>query len=63
MTRKLVGLLLVLVLSLNLLLAVPSSAESVTLRFIDVSPSPVRQEYYETTFAKFKEETGISVVY
>lgn len=63
MTRKLVGLLLVLVLSLNLLLAVPSSAESVTLRFIDVSPSPVRQEYYEATFAKFKEETGISVVY
>ena len=35
----------------------------VTLRFIDVSPSPQRQEYYETTFAKFKEETGITVNY
>lgn len=34
-----------------------------TLRFIDVSPSPERQKYYEGVFEKFKEETGVSVSY
>lgn len=34
-----------------------------TLRFLDVAPSEQKQNYYETIFAKFKEETGISVVY
>ena len=34
-----------------------------TLRFIDVSPSPQRQKYYEDVFAKFKEEKGITVKY
>lgn len=38
-------------------------ASDVTLRFIDVSPSPQRQEYYESAFEKFKEETGITVNY
>lgn len=33
------------------------------LRFIDVSPSPARQEYFNKVFAKFKEETGITVAY
>lgn len=34
-----------------------------TLRFLDVSPSEAKQTYYETIFAKFEEETGISVTY
>ena len=42
---------------------VQAEKSDVTLRFIDVSPSPQRQEYYESTFAKFKEETGITVNY
>lgn len=39
------------------------SGGSVTLRFIDVSPSPARQEYYTGAFAAFKAETGITVNY
>ena len=37
--------------------------EGVSLRFLDVSPSESRQAYYEEAFAKFEEETGISVTY
>ncbi len=37
--------------------------ETVSLRFLDVSPSEQKQKYYEETFARFKEETGISVTY
>lgn len=33
------------------------------LRFIDVSPSPKRQEYFTKTFAKFKESNSIEVAY
>ncbi len=33
------------------------------LRFIDVSPSPQRQEYYEGVFAEFATNTGIEVTY
>ena len=33
------------------------------LRFLDVNPSPARQEYYTKAFAQSKNETGISVVY
>ncbi len=33
------------------------------LRFIDVSPSPERQAYYEGVFAEFEEETGTAVIY
>lgn len=33
------------------------------LTFIDVSPSPARQSYFEKAFAKFKTESGISVSY
>lgn len=40
-----------------------SGEAEVTLRFLDVSPSETRQKYYEEIFGKFKEETGISVVY
>lgn len=45
--------------------AAPPSTEGGTkeLRFIDVSPSPARQEYFEKIFGKFKEETGITVAY
>ncbi len=34
-----------------------------TIRFLDVSPGPVRQKYYEETFKKFEAETGIKVTY
>lgn len=40
-----------------------SEGTGTTLRFLDVSPSEMRQTYYEGIFAKFQEETGISVVY
>jgi multiple sugar transport system substrate-binding protein len=38
-------------------------AGTVSLRFIDVSPGPVRQKYFEETFVKFEKETGIKVTY
>lgn len=62
MFKKLTGLFLCLALLLPLL-AGAASASGAKLRFIDVSPSPARQEYYEKTFAKFQQETGIQVVY
>ncbi|HBC31763.1 MAG TPA: sugar ABC transporter substrate-binding protein [Clostridiales bacterium] len=34
-----------------------------SLSFIDVSPSPERQAYFEKIFKKFKSETGITVSY
>jgi multiple sugar transport system substrate-binding protein len=40
-----------------------SSGGTVTLRFIDISPSPARQAYYTKVFAAFKAETGITVNY
>lgn len=40
-----------------------AAGSATTLRFIDVSPSPARQEYFNKTFDKFKTETGISVTY
>ena len=43
--------------------SVNSTGEAKTLRFIDVSPSPARQEYFNKTFAKFKQESGITVTY
>ena len=60
--KKLFCVVLALVLALG---CVPfaSADEAVELRFLDVSPSPTRQEYFETTFAKFEEETGIKVIY
>ena len=61
--RKLLGTVLCLALMASLFTGFAAYAEGNELRFIDVSPSPVRQEYFETTFAKFKEETGISVTY
>lgn len=60
MKKKLVALMLCVMMFIPLL---PAGASGVQLRFIDVSPSPARQEYYEKTFAKFREETGISVAY
>lgn len=39
------------------------SGEGASLRFIDVSPSPARQEYYTTIFAKFEKDKGIKVEY
>ncbi len=62
MKKRLLAALLCLML-LTPLMMLEALAADVQLRFIDVSPSPVRQEYFEKTFAKFKEETGISVVY
>jgi len=62
MKKRLMALMLCLALLVPMLLA-GAGASGVTLRFIDVSPSPVRQEYFEKTFAKFQEETGIRVVY
>ncbi len=42
---------------------VMGSGSSEPLRFLDVSPSPVRQSYFEGVFKSFQEETGIEVVY
>ncbi len=41
----------------------PAPAGDVTLRFIDVSPGPVRQAYFEDAFKRFEGETGIKVKY
>ncbi len=41
----------------------PEAKKAETLRFIDVAASPTRQEYFTTTFDKFKQETGITVIY
>ena len=60
--RKLLGTILCLAMLTSLFTGF-AYAEEISLRFIDVSPSPVRQQYFETTFAKFKDETGISVTY
>ena len=38
-------------------------AGEISLRFIDVSPSPARQEYFTSIFQNFEKETGISVAY
>lgn len=40
-----------------------TKTEAVTLRFLDVSPSPDRQEFYENAFADFEAQTGIKVEY
>ena len=61
--RNLLGTVLCLALMASLFTGFAAYAEGNELRFIDVSPSPIRQEYFETTFAKFKEETGIFVTY
>lgn len=63
--RKKGLLLVVALLAIMTILPAAGSQEKSTkpLRFIDVSPSPTRQEYFTTTFAKFKQETGLDVVY
>ena len=43
--------------------AAGTQKSDITLRFIDVNPSPQRQAYYEGVFEKFKGETGITVAY
>ena len=40
-----------------------TSAAAKNLRFIDVSPSPKRQEYFTKTFESFKADNSISVAY
>ena len=64
MKKKILAFLLVLIgLPFSLFAAGNTETASEELRFIDVSPSPTRQEYFTTIFEKFKAETGISVVY
>jgi len=66
MLKKLLVIAFALVLAVPSLVASPSAdkaKKTTELRFIDVSPSPTRQEYFTKTFDKFKQETGISVVY
>lgn len=43
--------------------ATEEAGSDVTLRFIDITTNPQRQEFFENTFAAFKEETGITVEY
>jgi multiple sugar transport system substrate-binding protein len=66
MSKKILVLVSVLVFAFGILFAAPTAEkkpETTQLRFIDVSPSPTRQDYFTKTFEKFKQETGISVVY
>ncbi|MFH2115110.1 MAG: sugar ABC transporter substrate-binding protein [Spirochaetota bacterium] len=66
MSKKMFTMALLLVLVGMGLAASPAAekpAKEVTLRFIDVSPSPTRQGYFTKTFDNFRKETGISVVY
>ncbi len=43
--------------------ATADNQEDVTLRFMDVTPRPERQAFYEGVFADFEAETGIKVQY
>jgi multiple sugar transport system substrate-binding protein len=66
MLKKISVLAIVSVLAVASVSAAPAAdkpAKATELRFIDVSPSPTRQEYFTKTFDKFKQETGISVAY
>jgi len=64
MKKKILAFMVVLVgLTLSLSAAGNTEAQPKELRFIDVSPSPTRQEYFTSTFAKFTQETGTKVVY
>ena len=40
-----------------------SDFDGVELRFLDTNPSETRQTYYESMFAKIKEDLGITVTY
>jgi multiple sugar transport system substrate-binding protein len=58
------GITILLVLAaFSLTFASGGSQRGGTLRFIDISPSPARQAYYQKTFDAFKAETGTSVSY
>lgn len=59
--KRMFGLFLAACLFVSAFAAGALSGE--TIRFIDVSPGPVRQKYFEETFAKFELETGIRVQY
>lgn len=67
MSRKILVALLVLVLVSSFIFAGGSSeskrTDGISLRFLDVNPSPSRQSHFTKTFEKFKNETGISVIY
>ena len=39
------------------------SKEEITLRFVDISTSPLRQEYFMSVFEQFEAEQGIEVKY
>jgi len=40
-----------------------ASTDGKTIRFLNVSPSEARDSYYQETFQRFQEETGITVEY
>ncbi|MDD4450404.1 MAG: hypothetical protein PHS76_06835, partial [Sphaerochaeta sp.] len=63
MRNKLRFCMVIAMLAIMTLAFAGASAEKqeTKLRFIDVSPSPTRQEYFTNTFDKFKQETGITV--
>jgi multiple sugar transport system substrate-binding protein len=61
--RRLIVMVAILAVMASLMAAPSSEQQATELRFIDVSPSPTRQEYFTTTFDKFEQETGIKVIY
>lgn len=61
--KKLLAVCIAACLCLSLTAVRAVAGEGVTLRFVDVSPGPVRQKYFEQTFVKFEKETGIKVQY
>ena len=63
MMKKLLVFALAVLMSLPVLAVCGARAEAVTIRFIDVSPGPVRQTYFEDIFKKFEAETGTTVQY
>ena len=72
MKKKVISLLLVAAMTSSLLAGCgakdaetssSASGDGVTLRFIDITTNPQRQEFFENTFAAFTEETGITVEY
>lgn len=65
--KRLIVIVTVLILSATLIFASGSKEGAADaaeeIRFIDVSPSPTRQNYFLETFKQFEKETGIKVVY
>ena len=62
--KKIVCAVMAVVMGMSLnMVPVIAADETVTLQFVDVSPSEQRQKFFEGIFEEFETETGIAVEY